>query len=84
MLSSATARPSAARVSQLTVVFDHIVNFVGAPESAFMLQKIFNGIPIGNVGFTVSLTVVDGATVATISFTSDTEFGCPWSMADID
>jgi hypothetical protein len=62
-------------VSQLRVVFDNIVDFAGAPESAFLVEKIMNGVPTGTVGTSVSLSVLNGATVATITFNSDTEDG---------
>jgi hypothetical protein len=57
------------------VVFDSIVDFAGAPESAFAVETITNGVPTGPVGISVSLSILNGATVATITFTSNTEGG---------
>jgi hypothetical protein len=70
IIGDGTAQRS--RITQLRVAFDHLVSFAGAPENAFILQKMSNGVPVGSVTFTVDNVPVNGATEATITFTSDT------------
>jgi hypothetical protein len=48
---------------------------MGSPSAAFRLEKIVNGLPVGNVGINVTTTVVSGHTEATLTFISDTQFG---------
>ena len=67
------------RIEQLRVDFSNVVSFVGAPSAAFRLEKIVGGVPAGTVGINVATAVVGGHTQATITFTSDTQFG---SLAD--
>ena len=67
------------RVEQLKVTFGSLVNFVSTPAAAFQLEKIVGGVPVGTVGVSATTAVVGGRTEATISFTSDTQFG---SLAD--
>lgn len=61
------------RVTTLTVTFDATVTFAGAVGNAFTLSRIGGG----NVAFTASAAVVNGATVATLTnFTgAESEFG---------
>jgi hypothetical protein len=63
------------RVTQLKVVFDHIIGYVGPPASAYLLEKIVGGIPTGLVGFLVNTVTVGDHSEATITFTSDTTSG---------
>ena len=63
-------------VTSLTVTFDRVVTFVGDPSAAFSLVKRGGGM----VGLSVSTAVVNGVTVATLTFTGPlTQFG---SLAD--
>lgn len=64
------------RITQLRVVFDHIVQYgQNGPLGAFVLERMANGVPVGSVTFTVNTAVVGDHTEATINFTSDTTGG---------
>jgi hypothetical protein len=63
------------RIADLTVTFSEVITFVGTPEAAFTLERTVGGVPTGSVTFFVDTTTVAGHTVATIHFTSDTQFG---------
>jgi hypothetical protein len=59
-------------VSSLAIRFDRVVTFLGDPAAAFALARTGGGA----VGLTVTTGVVDGATVATLTFSgAETEFG---------
>jgi hypothetical protein len=63
------------RVTQLKVVFDRIINYLGQPGTAFELQKIVGGVSAGDVGFSVTTVTVGSHSEATLTLTSDTTFG---------
>jgi hypothetical protein len=63
------------RVTQLKVVFDHVIGYIGAPTSAYLLERIVGGNPIGEVNILVNTVTVGDHSEATITFTSDTTFG---------
>jgi hypothetical protein len=59
-------------VTSLTVTFDRVQTFLGSPTAAFALAHTGGG----TVGLNVATSVVEGATVATLTFSgSSTEFG---------
>ncbi len=55
------------RVTSLTVTFDSIVNFAGAPAAAFQLARTGPGGPLGNVTL-ADVTTNAGQTVVTLTF----------------
>jgi fibronectin-binding autotransporter adhesin len=75
-ISSYTAAPNQrSRVDLLKVVFSSVITYAGAPTAAYSLQKIVGSVPAGSVGIAVNTVTVAGHSEATITFTTDTEFG---------
>ena len=58
-------------VSQIVVTFDQVISYAGAPTSAYLVQRIVGGVPVGTVGINVSTQTVNNQSVATITFTSN-------------
>lgn len=69
------------RVISITVPFSNLVNFTGAPETAFKLEKIVGGVPVGTVVLNVDLSgSTPGQTMAKLTFAGPlTEYS---SLAD--
>lgn len=65
------------RVVSITVPFNTIVNFTGAPVNAFKLEKIVGGVPVGTVNLSVDLSPSTvSQTMAKLTFAGAlTEFG---------
>lgn len=74
IIDDGTAQRS--RVTQLKVVFDHIVTFgPGGAAGAFTLERMANGVPVGTVTFFVNSITVGNHTEAIITPASDTTGG---------
>jgi hypothetical protein len=69
------------RVTSITVPFNTLVNFAGSPATAFKLEKIVSGVPVGIVSLAVDLSAsTTSQTIATLTFSGPlTEFT---SLAD--
>src|SRR5205807_9476325 len=78
-ISSYTSAPNQrSRIDLLKVVFSSVITYAGAPTAAYSLQRIVGagvGVPGGSVGIAVNTVTVAGHEEATITFTTDTEFG---------
>jgi hypothetical protein len=63
------------RIEKLTVTFDKVISYVGAPGDAFRLEKIVGGVPAGTVALSIDTRDMGGYSQATLTFLSDTTFG---------
>jgi hypothetical protein len=63
------------RIEKLTVSFDKVISYAGAPSDAFRLEKIVGGVPAGTVTLSVDTRDMGGYSQATLTFLSDTTFG---------
>jgi len=72
-------------VTNVTVTFDRVVTFAGAPSAAFQLARISPGAPTGNVTLTVDLTGSTATqTIAKLTFSGSLTEGFATAPSLID